>query len=132
MAGEPPMESPKSPEPSANRTEGAPVPLPISRPLLVGSLPAYKGTGIAGSQAGLDLTRLTHLNPAFGTPPKYNDVCTIQSDMSFSLTGQTDADVDAIVTTAHAAGIKVLPSVGGGGGDQQIIQFSTRQDSLSL
>lgn len=97
--------------------------LPSSRPLLVGYLPAYKGTGVAAFVAGLDFTRMTHLNLAFGNPPKCDDICTIKSDMNFSLSGQTDADIDAIVTAAHAAGLKVLLSIGGGGGDQRIIQF---------
>jgi GH18 family chitinase len=105
------------------QTDIAPTPLPASKPLLVGYLPAYKGAGVAASVAGLDFTRMTHLNLAFGNPPKCDGVCTIQSDMTFSLTGQTDADVDLIVTTAHAAGLKVLLSIGGGGGDQRIIQF---------
>jgi chitinase len=105
------------------QTNVAPIPLPASKPLLVGYLPAYKGAGVAGSVAGLDFTRMTHLNLAFGNPQKCDGVCTIQSDMSFSLSGQTDSDVDAIITAAHAAGLKVLLSIGGGGGDQRIIQF---------
>jgi hypothetical protein len=43
--------------------------------------------------------------------------------MTFSLHGQSDADIDALVAAAHSAGVKVLVSIGGGGGDQRIIQF---------
>jgi GH18 family chitinase len=43
--------------------------------------------------------------------------------MTFSIKGESDADVDSFVTAAHAAGVKVLLSVGGGGGDQLILQF---------
>jgi hypothetical protein len=40
--------------------------------------------------------------------------------------GATDADVKAIVDKAHAAGTKVLASLGGGGGDQTVIaQYKT-------
>jgi len=97
-------------------------PAPLT-PLLVGYIPAYKGMSLADSIKSLDLTRMTDLNLAFGTPPKCDGVCTAQSDMTFSLRGQTDADLDAMVATAHAAGVKVLVSIGGGGGDQRIIQF---------
>jgi GH18 family chitinase len=92
-------------------------------PLLVGYLPAYKGISLANSVRALDLTQVTHLNLAFGNPPKCDGTCTPESDMSFSLNGQSGADIDAIVATAHAAGVKVLLSIGGGGGDQLIIQF---------
>ncbi len=71
----------------------------------------------------LDLTRVTHLALAFGNPPKCVGACTLQSDMTFSLNEQSDADIGTIVAEAHAAGVKVVLSIGGGGGDQQIIQF---------
>jgi GH18 family chitinase len=100
-----------------------PTSAPATKPLLVGYVPAYSGAGLAASLVGLDLTRITHLNIAFGDPPKCNGPCTAQSDMTFSFHGQSDADIDAFVTAAHAAGVKVLISIGGGGGDQRIIQF---------
>lgn len=99
------------------------MPAPPSSPLLVGYLPAYKGVSLADPLKSLDLTGMTHLNLAFGNPPKCDGACTVHSDMNFSLKGQTDADIDAVVATAHAAGVKVLLSIGGGGGDQLIIQF---------
>jgi chitinase len=100
-----------------------PAPASAAAPLLVGYLPAYKGAGLANSVKNLDLTRMTHLDLAFGNPPRCKGGCTAQSDMTFSLNGESDADLDAIVATAHAAGVKVVLSIGGGGGDQLIIQF---------
>lgn len=100
-----------------------PVPAPSPAPLLVGYLPAYKGAGLASAVQHLDLTGVTHLNLAFGNPPRCDHSCTPQSDMTFSLSGESSADIDAIVATAHAARVKVLLSIGGGGGDQLIIQF---------
>src|SRR5260370_26238345 len=39
--------------------------------------------------------------------------------------GADDKDVDALVAAAHEANVKVLPSLGGGGGDQSVIaQFN--------
>jgi chitinase len=99
------------------------LPVQPPAPLLVGYLPAYKGEGLASSVQGLDLRRMTHLDLAFGNPPRCDHACTSQSDMTFRLNGQSDADIDSMVATAHAAGVKVLLSIGGGGGDQLIIQF---------
>lgn len=101
-------------------------------PLLVGYLPAYKGAGLVKAVQHLDLTRVTHLALAFGNPPKCAGTCTRQSDMTFSLNEQSEADIDTIVATAHAAGVKVILSIGGGGGDQQIIQFYNAGLSIPL
>lgn len=94
-----------------------------STPLLVAYLADYKGVSFSDYARSLDFTGVTHLNLAFGDPPKCDGVCTIHSDMNFSFKKQTAADIDAIVAAAHAAGVKVLLSIGGGGGDQMIIQF---------
>ena len=94
-----------------------------SAPLLVGYFPCYKGVAFSGYASKLDFHKMTHLNLAFGNPPKCNGPCTLQSDMQFSIKGQTDADITALVAAAHAAGVKVLISIGGGGGDQMILQF---------
>ena len=93
--------------------------------MLVGYLPNYKGVHWAAYVDKIDFTKMTHMNLAFGNPPKCNPApCTAQSDMTFSLgRGQTDADVDAAVAAAHAHHVKVLISIGGGGGDQMILQF---------
>lgn len=82
-----------------------------------------KGKHYADDVKYVNFGKMTHLNLAFGDPPKCKGVCTLNSDMTFSISGQSDADVAAIVTAAHAAGVKVILSIGGGGGDQQIIQF---------
>ena len=100
----------------------APVP-PAATPMLVGYLPDYKGISFTDFAKKIDFSHMTHLNLAFGNPPKCDGLCTAQSDMKFTVKGQSDADVNAIVAAAHAAGVKVLLSIGGGGGDQLILQF---------
>jgi chitinase len=91
------------------------------KPLLVGYLPDYDGS-YADFAKSLDFSHMTHLYLAFGLPPQCNGTCTASSDMTFSL-GQTDADIRTLVNAAHRAGVKVVLSIGGGGGDQQILQF---------
>ena len=92
-----------------------------SRPLLVGYLPDYDGS-YADYARSLDFSKMTHLYLAFGLPPYCDGICTASSDMTFSL-GQTDADIRTLVNKAHRSGVKVVLSIGGGGGDQQILQF---------
>lgn len=88
---------------------------------------AYLFTGRDANYTALAKTlrfgKITDLYLAFANPPKCQGVCTRTSDMRFSIDGETDADIDAIVRAAHAAGVRVVASIGGGGGDQQIIQF---------
>jgi chitinase len=102
------------------------------KPMLVGYLPCYKGLGFDSYAGRLDFTKMTHLNLAFGNPPKCNGVCTAQSNMDFTIKDQTDADIDSVVTAAHKAGVKVLLSIGGGGGDQMILQFYNAGLSTAL
>ena len=90
-------------------------------PRLVGYLPDYDGSYATFAQT-LNFNKMTHLNFAFGNPPTCNGTCTASSNMAFSL-GQSNADITTLVNAAHAAGVKVILSIGGGGGDQQIIQF---------
>lgn len=92
-------------------------------PLLVGYFFADKGKHYADYAKQINFAKMTHLNLAFGVPPKCDGICTASSDMEFSIQGQSDADIAAIATAAHAAGVKVVLSIGGGGGDQRIIQF---------
>src|SRR5882724_7356836 len=77
---------------------------------VVAYLPNYSGslTSWAGK---VDFTKMTHLNLAFAKADGNN---------GWSM-GASDADVKAIVDKAHAAGVKVLASLGGGGGDQTVI-----------
>src|SRR5260370_11859242 len=59
---------------------------------------------------------------ASGTPPVCNGTCTASSNMPVS-SNQTNSAISTLVNAAHAAGVKVILSIGGGGGDKQIIQF---------
>ena len=58
----------------------------------------------------IDFTKMTHLNLAFAT---------VGGNNSWNL-GDT-SDVQAIAAAAHAKNVKVLASLGGGGGDQSVI-----------
>jgi chitinase len=98
--------------------------------MLVGYLPDYNGR--YGDYAKtINFSKMTHVNFAFVNPPKCSGTCTASSDMTFAL-GQSEADIAAFVDAAHAAGVKVIASVGGGGGDQQIIQFYNANLSAAL
>jgi chitinase len=77
---------------------------------VVAYLPNYSGS-YSDWATKIDFTKMTHLNLAFATATSNNDW-----DM-----GASDADVKALVDAAHAAGTKVLASLGGGGGDQTVI-----------
>ena len=77
---------------------------------VVAYLPNYAGSYATWAQT-IDFTRMTHLDLAFATADGNNGW-----DM-----GASDSDVAALVTAAHAAGTKVLASLGGGGGDQTVI-----------
>jgi len=92
-------------------------------PFLVGYLPDYDGN-YADFARTLNLARLTHLMLAFGHAPMCSGTCTAQSDMTISLQ-QSDADIAALVNSAHSAGLKVMISLGGGdsAGDASISQF---------
>ncbi len=96
---------------------------PNPAPRLVEYFFVDKGKHYADYSKQVNFTKMTHLNLAFGIPPNCDGVCSASSNMEFSIPGQSDADIAAIVTAAHAAGVKVILSVGGGGGDQKIIQF---------
>jgi GH18 family chitinase len=65
----------------------------------------------------VDFTKMTHLNLAFVQ-------ATTSNDWSF-VDGQSDADVKALVDAAHAAGVKVLASLGGGGTDTTVVNQYT-------
>jgi chitinase len=100
-----------------------PPPPPVAVTRLVGYLPDYDGS-YATFASTLSFNKMTHLVLAFGLPPACNGTCTAQSDMTFAL-NQTDADIATLVTTAHAAGVKVMLSIGGGdnASDALIAQF---------
>ena len=77
---------------------------------VVAYLPNYNGSYASWAKK-LSFDKMTHLNLAFALATSAN-----QWDM-----GASDANVKAIVDAAHAAGVKVLPSLGGGGGDQTVL-----------
>ncbi len=77
---------------------------------MVAYLPNYSGS-YATWATSINFTKMTHLNLAFATANGSNGW-----DM-----GASDSDVAAIVKAAHAAGTRVLASLGGGGGDQTVI-----------
>lgn len=60
----------------------------------------------------VDFTKMTHLMLAFATVSGSNTWGNSLGDTS---------DVQTIVTAAHAKNVKVLASIGGGGGDQSVI-----------
>jgi chitinase len=116
--------------PTVTASSGPVCPPPITQafppnpaPRLVEYFFLDKGKHYADYAKQVNFEKMTHLNLAFGVPPKCNGVCTAGSDMAFSISGQSDADIAAIVAAAHAAGVKVILSIGGGGGDQRVIQF---------
>lgn len=78
---------------------------------VVAYLPNYSGS-YADWAKKIDFTKMTHLNLAFATADGNN---------AWNM-GASDADVAALVTAAHAAGTRVLASLGGGGGDQTVIR----------
>jgi chitinase len=77
---------------------------------VVAYLPNYSGS-YADWARRIDFAKMTHLNLAFATANGNNGW-----DM-----GASASDVAALVTAAHAAGTRVLASLGGGGGDQSVI-----------
>jgi chitinase len=92
-------------------------------PYLVGYLPFYRGWDWVAYAPKIDFKQMTHLNLAFINPPMCTGPCTAQSDLTFGAKNLTDAGIDAVVTAAHAHGVKVLASIGGAGGDKNIMQF---------
>jgi hypothetical protein len=85
-----------------------------------GTIPAIKFvvyiddyTGSWTTWAGkTDFSKVTHLNLAFFKATTGNDWVSVD--------GQKDSDIKAIVDKAHAAGAKVLASLGGGGTDTTV------------
>jgi GH18 family chitinase len=77
---------------------------------VVAYLPNYSGSYATWART-INFAKMTHLNLAFATANGGNGW-----DM-----GASDSDVAALVNAAHAAGVRVLASLGGGGGDQTVI-----------
>lgn len=71
----------------------------------------YSGTWSSWASK-LDFSKVTHVNLAFFEATTQNDWASVD--------GQSDASIKAIVDKAHAAGAKVLASLGGGGTDTTV------------
>ena len=82
---------------------------PASGMKVVAYLANYSGSYSSWAQK-INFSKMTHLNLAFAT---------ITGTATWDM-GASDADVKVLVDTAHAAGVKVLASLGGGGGDGSI------------
>lgn len=106
----------------AQMAAAAPVTAPPAQSTADGSRPApslhlvaYLFAGRQSNYTALSKTlhfgKITDLYLAFANPPKCNEVCTPSSDMRFSIEGETDADIDAMVQVAHAAGVRVVASL---------------------
>ena len=89
---------------------GSTPPVTPSGVRVVAYLPNYSGSFATWAKT-INFSKMTHLNLAFATATSQNGW-----DM-----GASDADVKALVDAAHKAGVKVLASLGGGGGDQTVI-----------
>jgi GH18 family chitinase len=73
----------------------------------------------------IDFTKMTALNLAFVE-------ATTSNDWQF-VDGQSDGDVQALVAAAHAAGVKVIASLGGGGTDTTVVnQYSNPANDDAL
>jgi chitinase len=77
-------------------------------------LPFYRQGDMAGPLAATNLTGVTDIDIAFVGPPLCGGPCTAASDLTISAGSHTDAEVDAVVRLAHAKGIRVMASIGGG------------------
>jgi GH18 family chitinase len=94
---------------------------PEAKTRLIAYLPTYRGS-YADWAERIDFTKMTHLNLAFANP----------GDDGYFGIGQSDEEVKALVHAAHAAGTKVLASLGGGGGDQILANGYEQHDAHEL
>jgi chitinase len=86
---------------------------------VVAYLPNYSGSYSTWATM-IDFSKMTHLNLAFATADTSN---------GWNM-GASDSDVAALVAAAHSKGVRVIASLGGGGGDQTVIaQF---QDAANV
>ena len=105
----------------AGMAEPDPEPAPNMR--LIAYLPTYRGSWSDWAER-IDFDKMTHLNLSFANP---------DGDGEFHFgDGQSDEDVAALVKAAHAAGTKVLASLGGGGGDQILANGYEQHDRDDL
>jgi hypothetical protein len=90
-------------------SDAGPIAVPATKAVMY--LDNWSGS-FASWATKIDFTKLTHLNLAFATVTGTNSWGTSLGDT---------ADVQAIAAAAHAKNVKVLVSLGGGGGDQSVI-----------
>jgi hypothetical protein len=83
----------------------------LATPAVKVAMYLYTGDNFDGWATKVDFTKMTHLLLAFAT---------VQNGNSWTGLGDT-AGVQALVAAAHAKNVKVLVSIGGGGGDQTVI-----------
>src|SRR5262249_44488778 len=78
-------------------------------------LPSWRGS-FTGWANTMPWAKMTHLNLAFATP----------SGNTFTIAGNADPSIAAIVNAAHANGVKVLIAIGGanGGSDTIAAQYT--------
>jgi Glycosyl hydrolases family 18 len=107
----------------AQVTATSQAPPPQSAPHLIAYLFAGQESNYTTLSKTIQFGKITDLNLAFANPPQCQGACTAASDMRFSIDGESDSDIDTMVRAAHAGGVRVIASIGGGGGDQRIIQF---------
>lgn len=86
-------------------------PPPTTRMRVVGYLPNWNGT-YASWVSKVDFAKLTHVNLAFAL-----------GDSTGHLQLAPASDLATFISAAHAKGVKVFPSLGGGGGDGQITPY---------
>ena len=94
-------------------------------------LPFYRQGDMVAPLASTNLTGITDIDIAFVGPPSCSGPCTTASDFTISAGSHTDAEVDAVVRFAHAKGIRVMASIGGGGASS-IAQFYNASLSAPL
>jgi GH18 family chitinase len=90
-----------------------PPPPPPSGKRVIGYLPNWYGS-YASWINKVDFARLTQVNLAFAL-----------GDANGNLQLAPGSDIDAFVSAAHSHGVKVFPSLCGGGGDSHIAPFYT-------
>ncbi|APR88556.1 Chitinase [Minicystis rosea] len=89
----------------------SPPPPPPTGTRVIGYVPNWYGS-YSSWVSKIDFAKVTHLNLAFAL-----------GDNNGNLQLAPDSEVDALVTAAHANGVKVFPSLCGGGGDSHITPF---------
>ena len=97
--------------------------VPSTGPRVVMYLDNYTPPKWAGWVPKMDFKKMTHLNLAFA-------ISSPKNDWNFE---ESDEDVKAIVDAAHAAGVKVLASLGGGAGTGTVYkQYNTPSNDTAL